>query len=86
MPNAKQFVDDKPHTVLVSVRKNNLTVSVDGKLVLTWKSADYSKLSAELNVPNTKALYLGNWETVYEITSIQLAIVSGTGKKVAHVR
>ena len=70
---------------MVSVRKNLLTVSVDGKLVLTWK-ADYSKLSAELNVPNTKALYLGNWETSYEITSIQLAVVSGTGKKVAHVR
>ena len=86
VPNAKQFVDDKPHTVMVSVRKNNLTVSVDGKLLLNWKSADYTKLSAELNVPNTKALYLGNWETVYEITSIQLATVSGTGKKVAHVR
>jgi len=82
----KQFTDDKPRTIMISVRKKSLTMSIDGKLLLNWKTADYSKLTGENNVPNTKALYLGNWETSYEFTEIQLAVVSGTGKKIGHVK
>ena len=83
--NQKQFIDNNPHTILISVRKNTLTMSFDGKMLINWK-ADYSKLSGDGNVPNPKALYLSNFETSYEFTQIQLATVSGTGKKIGHVK
>jgi len=83
--NQKQFGDNKPHTVMISVRKNSLTMSVDGKSLINWK-ADYSKLSGETNIPNPKALFVGNWESSYEVTQIQLVTVSGTGKKIGHVK
>lgn len=83
--NQKQFVDNNPHTILISVRKAQLTVSFDGKMLINWK-ADYSKLSGDTNVPNPRALYLSNFETSYEFSQIQLATVSGTGKKIGHVK
>lgn len=81
----KFFSDDKPHTVMVSVRKKELTVSIDGKTVIQWK-ADYSKLSGESQVPNPKALALANWESSFEFIQIQLATISGTGKQIPHAK
>jgi hypothetical protein len=81
----KVFVDDKPKVILISVRKTTFTLKADGKEMINWK-ADYSKFPGEGIIPNPKSLFLGNWETSFEISAIQLATVSGSGKKIAHAR
>lgn len=79
------FSDDKPHTIVISVRRNLLSVTADGKPLIKWP-ADYSRTTGNFVVPNQSALYLGDWETVFEISQILLFPVSGKGKNLPHVR
>jgi len=81
----KIFVDDKPKVILISVRKTTFVLKIDGKELINWK-ADYSKFPGDGSIPNPKALFLGNWETSFKISAVQLATVSGSGKKIAHAR
>ncbi|MBV8879503.1 MAG: hypothetical protein JO332_06055 [Planctomycetaceae bacterium] len=81
----KIFADERPHTILISVRKTALTVTADGKPLIKW-TADYSRTTGNFVVPNQSALYVGNWEAVFEVTQLQLIPVSGWGKSIPHVR
>lgn len=83
--DTKLFVDDKPHTVFITVRKNRLTMAFDGKVYIDWKT-DFTKLRGEEDIPNPKALGLANWETSFELSQILIVPVSGQGKKIGHVR
>jgi predicted esterase len=63
------FSADKPSTILCSVRKDRVTVSVDGKVVLDWK-ADFARLSQRpaWAPRDAKLLFLGSNKCVYKIT------------------
>jgi hypothetical protein len=83
--NLKFFVDDKPKTLLISVRRNLLSVSCEGRTFITWKP-DYPKAPSCNDTPNSSALYIGDWESVYEVSQIVLYPIGGKGKGVPHVR
>lgn len=64
---------DKPNTIRCSVRKDRVTVSVDGKPLLDWK-ADYSRVSIRnvWAVRDKKAIFIGCYNTAYRITKMTL--------------
>jgi len=72
--------------VLVSVRKNSVAVLTDGKPLLSWKG-DFTRAgNSGDGGPTPSAPYIGNWESVYEVSQILLYPLTGKGKPVAHVR
>jgi len=80
------FDADKRHTLLISVRRNQLAVTADGKSLSKW-TADYTRASPVSSVPNPSALWVGDWEAVFEVSQMQLIPVSGgNGKSLPHVR
>jgi serine/threonine protein kinase len=78
--NSRVFVDEKPHTILIAVRKNSLTVTGDGIPLINWKG-DYKRASSINPVGNAGALFVGDWETSFEISQILLTPISGQGRK-----
>jgi hypothetical protein len=76
------FVRGKPLRILCSVRSSSITVTVDGKRILSWKS-DWSRLSVGVNwtVPRKDTLFFSSINNVYEISRYTLTPVSGQGKK-----
>ena len=79
--NDRVFVDEKSRILLISVRRDNVTVTGDGRTLINWK-ADYKRVKPVSAVANTTALYIGDWESSFQITQIQLIPVSGAGKKI----
>jgi hypothetical protein len=79
------FSDERPHTLLISVRRTLLTVTADGKPLSKW-NADYSRATPHYIVPNQSALYVGDWESVFELSQLQLISITGKGQSVPHVR
>jgi len=84
--NNKVFNDDKPHTVLMSVRRNSFTLSAEGKTLINWKGDFTNSAASGEGGPNPAAFFVGNWESVYEVSQILLYPLSGKGKNVPHVR
>ncbi|HYF01132.1 MAG TPA: hypothetical protein VEJ18_19570, partial [Planctomycetota bacterium] len=74
----KVFVDDRPRTVLCSVRRAKVTVTVDGKTVLDWK-VDPKRI-VEAALPQKKSLWLGAHFGAFHVTQMTLVHVSGLGK------
>jgi hypothetical protein len=72
---------DGPVTILCSVRKDRVDVSVDGQRVLLW-NAEYARVSLPpaWTVPTKQTLLLGVFECRYVIRKIVLRPVSGAGK------
>jgi len=77
----KILEEDRPNTILCSVRKDRLTVIVNGKTIIDWE-ADYRRASLEpvWMTPHSKALVVGSYRTVYQISKILLVPVTGEGK------
>jgi hypothetical protein len=71
-----------PHTVVCSVRKKGVTVTVDSKKVIAWEG-DYHRfsLNPSWKVPNNRCLFIGTWEVDLRVTRLFLTPVSGPGKK-----
>jgi len=72
----------KPVTVVCSVRKEEITVNIEGRKFTSYKGG-FDRLSNPdfFKVPNTKALYVGaNWCRV-AISKMILTPISGQGKK-----
>lgn len=69
----------KPCTVLLSVRKAGIEVSINGKKSLEW-SGEASDLGLQpaYRIPNPKALQIAAWEAVFEISELTLTPVTGT--------
>jgi predicted esterase len=67
------FSADKASTILCSVRKDRVTVTVDGKVVLDWK-ADFARLTLRpaWATRDAKLLFLGSNKCVYRITKWSL--------------
>ena len=73
--------EDRPFTIIFSVRKSSVTVSINGKPGDIWK-ADYSKVSLHPNwrVPNKRCPFIFTWSSSYSITKLFLVAVTGQGK------
>jgi hypothetical protein len=79
----KRFTNGKPSTVVVAVRKDGITVTVDGKKVTAFKGAT-TRLSIPpiLGIPNRRALFVGATDSRYVFSKLQLTPVTGVGKVV----
>jgi len=75
------LTNNKPATILCSVRKDEIAVSLDGKKLLSFKGGN-ERLSShpDFPMPNRKALYVGSGIASYAISKISLLPVSGQGK------
>jgi hypothetical protein len=77
----KLLTNDKPYNVLCSVRKDGVSVSVDGKKITSFKgSSDHLSNSDVLPIPNRRALYVGCNDGRCTFSKVILTTVSGQGK------
>jgi len=79
-----QFVtNNKPSTFIIAVRKNGLTLTIDGKVVLSWQGSTNRLSQAPMwRAKDPKApLFVGAYGSRYHYTKIQLTPVTGQGKK-----
>ena len=78
------FPDNQPTTLLVAVRKKDLTVTLNDKKILTyvWKGDEKRQAFQESwDIPNKKAMILGSHGSTFHVTRLLLTPVSGTGRK-----
>jgi len=78
----KVFTDDRPRTIICTVRKDRTKLIVDGETLIDWK-ADYKRVSQtrEWAVKDKRVLYVASHDTVFRITEIWLTPISGQGQK-----
>lgn len=69
-------------TIICSVRREGVAVTVDGRKVIDWKG-DTSRLSLykELAVPNPRALFMATWDTRFLFAKMTLTPISGEGQR-----
>jgi hypothetical protein len=75
------FFDDKPKTLVFSVRKSGITFTADGKTWINWKG-DYRRVTPTKIVPDPSALFLGDLESVFEVSQLVLLPFSGQGRRI----
>lgn len=73
---------DKVTTILCAVRRGGVTVTADGKPIITWKG-DYRKfkLPGSWKLTSNKALYLGASKAEYAISKYLVIPVTGQGQR-----
>lgn len=79
----KFLTNNKPSTIIISVRKSGVSVNLDGKGIFSWQG-DYKRLtkSPVWQWKDAKApLLVGGYGSRFYFTKIQLTPVSGQGKK-----
>jgi hypothetical protein len=79
-----QLANNRPATVVVSVRKSAITATVDGKGIVAFQG-NFNRLNG-LNVgvwkiANWKGLYLGTCGSRYRLSKVFLTPLSGPGKR-----
>lgn len=81
---ARVFVDGTARTIVYAVRKNSLTVTVDGKAAIEWKGDPNDSMSsgAYFEIPDRRTLFLGAW-IAYVFKKVELVPVTGAGSVVA---
>ncbi len=72
------FPEKAEQTIVCSVRKGRILVTVKGKPLIDW-SGDFARLSGHTGVREKRGLYLGNSLPVYQIRQLVLTPVSGPG-------
>ncbi len=76
------FDDSAPRTVEVAVRRNSITVLVDGAVILGWKAARFiPKPLLSRTVPNHDGIYWGTYQSYYTVSKLEIRLVSGSGKR-----
>jgi len=75
------LINGRQSTIVCSVRKEGVTMTVDGKKITDYKGA-YERLGnlENLTMPNPKSLYVVSYDCIYTITKYVLTPVSGPGK------
>lgn len=68
--------------IRASVRKDRLTITLDGKPLVDWK-ADWSRVSLfeDWEVPDKGALFLGSWTAPWHVHALELTPVTGEGRR-----
>lgn len=75
------FTNNQKATVLCSVRKDSVRVTVDGNVIIDWKAGfDRLSLFPPWRVNSSQALALGCYDCVWRFDSITLRPVTGTGR------
>lgn len=71
----------RPATILCSIRKDGVSMTVDGRKVFDWKG-DYARLGniSPLTVPDRRALYINSFNCVYRFSRMTVTPVSGQGR------
>lgn len=78
----KQFVDEGPRTLVCSVRRSSVSLTVDGRRILDWKGEPRRlSLSPAFTVPDERVLFLMTGTTSYEVRRLAVIPVSGPGQK-----
>jgi hypothetical protein len=78
------LTNGKPARVQIFVRKGNVTVQVDGKILLDWKGnpAQLARIPVTLAAAGQR-LAVGTWESTYTIESLRIYPILGEGTGVA---
>jgi predicted Zn finger-like uncharacterized protein len=78
------FTNGKPSEIVYSIRKTGITVTVDGKAIISYKG-DFGRLSMRPDwaVPNTRVLFVGTFKSIYHVSKMELTPVSGKGEVLA---
>ncbi len=78
------FTNNKVSTVVYSIRKGRIAITVDGIQKLNWQG-DFNQLSVreDYNVPSKEALFLGAFSSKYSVSKANLTpfVSSDVGKK-----
>lgn len=78
VPNLKVLKWNKPTELLVQVRRDAVSLAVDGKKLIDWKGEPAELfLPSGYFVPERRALTLGSWETIFRIDEYVLIPVTG---------
>lgn len=79
---ARIFTDGKPRTILYSVRRTRVTLSVDDKVFMDWK-ADYKRVSLWKTwaAASKRCLFLSAWDSSYQVNQMWLTPISAQGQK-----
>ena len=77
----KIFTNDRPCTIVCAVRKDSITVTIDGRKVTSFKGG-MTRISNDplLAMPNRRALWIGATDCRFVISKIQLKPLSTPGK------
>lgn len=80
----KLLEQDRLSQVIVTVRKQQVTVSVDGNLIINW-TGDAARLSLSdyWSTPNDTAMFLGAYDCRYRFHRVTLEPITGEGKAIA---
>jgi len=84
-PRRQVLAMGKTTELLITVRKSEVIVEADGKLLQTFKG-DFNRMSLEeyWSIPNKDVLFLGSHTpAVFQITKMDLTPISGQGKVLA---
>jgi len=75
------LTNDKPATIVCSVRRSEVSLTVDGKKIFTFK-AGYERLtnSGNLTISNHRILGIGCGNARYQVSKLTLTTLSGQGK------
>ena len=75
---------NRPSAVVCTVKRDRVTVAVDGRTVLDWRG-EPSRLSLAdyWQTPRELALFLGAYDCRYRFLRVTLAPISGTGRPLA---
>ena len=66
--------------IVASVRRDRISVSVDGKSIIDWKmDIDALSLYPKWAVPHRSSLFLGSWSRGYEVRNLALKPILGRG-------
>ena len=79
---AELLRQDRPSQVIVTVRKNSVTVRCDGRKIIDWAGIpDQLSLGEYWSTPNSNALFLGAYDCRYRFSRVSIAPISGEGKR-----
>lgn len=79
--NGRLLTNDKPVILVCTVRKTEVSLTIDGKKTINFK-AGYERLAIPPNlaVPNKRALFVGCGNARFAISKMILTTISGQGK------
>ena len=78
--DGKLFRQQQLSQVIVTVRKDHVSMSVDGHMIVQWKgTSDRLSLSDYWNTPNETALFLGTYDCRYRFHRLTLEPLTGNG-------
>ena len=77
---AKVLKKNRLSQVIVTVRKNSVTMSIDGHTIVHWTgSRDRLSLSDYWKTPKPNAMFLGTYDCRYRFYRVTLETISGKG-------